>query len=455
MAQPLESQRKYFQTGETRSYAFRKQALLSLKRALARHDKNLLSALKNDLEKSEFEGYESELGLVYGEIEEALHHLKRWMKPKRVAAPLMHFPAKGRMYARPLGVVLIIAPWNYPVLLSLTPLVGALAAGNCVTLKCSEFAPHCEQALASLIADAFAPEHVCMVQGGADISEALTKERYDHIFFTGSTQVGRKVMTAAADNLIPVTLELGGKSPCIVEQSADLPLAARRIVWGKFVNAGQTCVAPDYLLVHYSVKDRTISELCREIVRQYGEYPLENREYGKIISPCHFQRLVRLINPKKVVFGGNWNKKSLKIEPTILDGVLPNDAVMREEIFGPILPVISYHDEEELIRFLREREYPLALYLFSGNQAFCKRVMQAVPFGGGCVGDTLVHITSAKLPFGGVGHSGMGSYHGKRSFDTFTHTQSVMEKGSLDIPFRYPPYGRKLSVLRWIMKHFQ
>lgn len=453
--QVLKVQRKYFQTGETLSFSFRKSALLSLKRQLKFHEKELLRALTEDLGKSEFEGYETELGLVYGEIEEALHHLKGWMKCQRVGAPLMHFFSRGRIYARPLGVVLIIAPWNYPVLLSLAPLIGAVAAGNCVTLKCSEYAPHCEKALAALIQDAFSPGHVCTVEGGAEVSAALTHERYDHIFFTGSSDVGKKVMAAAAENLVSVTLELGGKSPCIVEKSADLPIAARRIIWGKLINAGQTCVAPDYLLVQESVKDSLLAEMKREITAQYGERPLDNSQYCRMINRRHFERLTGLINLRKVAFGGNWDAQTLKIEPTILDGVSFDDAVMKEEIFGPLLPVITYKDEAELIVTLRAKEHPLALYLFSKNEGFCRRVMEAVPFGGGCIGDTLIHITSAKLPFGGVGMSGMGSYHGKKSFDTFTHYQSVMIKSGFQVQFRYPPYEGKLSGLRFIMKHFQ
>lgn len=451
----LKRQREYFSTGRTLPIRFRREALCSLKRQLTLHEPQLLAALHKDLGKSAFEGYETELGLLYGELEEALRHLKKWAKPKRVAAPLMHYPAKGRIFPRPLGVVLIIAPWNYPLLLSLAPLIGAVAAGNCVTLKCSEYAPHSAKAISQLIRDTFSEEHVCAVQGDACVSAELTRQRYDHIFFTGSTQVGRKVMQAAAENLVPVTLELGGKSPCIVDPTADLSLAARRIIWGKLINAGQTCVAPDYLLVHSSVKESLIEECIRQIIAQYGNTPLKNPEYCKIISQRHFERLTRLIVPEKIAFGGKWDKDSQKIEPTLLDPITWDDLVMKEEIFGPLLPVLTYQDEEELIRVLQKQEHPLALYLFSKDRAFCRRVMEAVSFGGGCIGDTLIHITSSKLPFGGVGMSGMGCYHGKKSFDTFTHYQSVMIKSGLRIQFRYPPYQGKEKALHFIMEHFQ
>ncbi len=451
----LAQQRQFFSTGKTLPTRFRKEALRFLKTELRRQEPQLLSALQKDLGKSGFEGYETELGLLYGELEEALRHLDRWAKPRRVSAPLMHFSSKGRIFPRPLGVVLIIAPWNYPLLLSLAPLIGAVAAGNCVTLKCSEYAPHSAAAISCLIRNVFPPEYICTVEGDAAVSAELTRQRYDHIFFTGSTQVGRRVLRAAAENLVPVTLELGGKSPCIVDASADLSLAARRIVWGKLVNAGQTCVAPDYLLVHASVKDQLVQELKREIKAQWGEDPLSNPEYCKIIHPGHFERLTALLKAEKILSGGKWDEKSLKIEPTLLEPAGWDSPVMREEIFGPLLPILTYREEGELLRTLQKREHPLALYLFSKDRAFCKRVMEAVPFGGGCIGDTLIHITSAKLPFGGVGMSGMGSYHGKQSFDTFTHYQSVMIKSGFRIQFRYPPYQGKERALRFIMKHFQ
>lgn len=451
----LDKQKAFFLTGKTLPIEFRRNALESLQKQLLLHEQDLLSALYKDLGKSEFEGFETELGMVYGELKETLRHLKKWMKPKQVATPRMHFLSRGKIVPRPLGVVLVIAPWNYPIQLSLIPLIGAIAAGNCVTLKCSEFAPHSAKALVQVLQSAFSEEYVCVVEGDAAVSAELTNQRYDHIFFTGSTQVGRKIMQAAANNLVPVTLELGGKSPCIVDSTADLPLAARRILWGKLINAGQTCVAPDYLFVQSDIKDQLLEELKREIRSQWGDSPLENSEYGKMISPKHFWRLVHLIDPQKVVYGGHWDENTQKIEPTLLDHVTWEDPIMQEEIFGPLLPIVTFQNEAELIHTLQNKESPLALYLFSKNRAFCERVMESVRFGGGCIGDTLIHITSADFPFGGVGMSGMGSYHGKKSFETFSHYQSIWTKYHFKMQFRYPPYQGKEKALRFLMKYFQ
>lgn len=452
MEDVLAAQRRYFDSGATRHLRFRREMLTRLELALTRWEGELLEALKADLNKSPYEGYMSELGPTLAELRFARGHLKKWARPVRHPAPLSQFPSVGTVYREPYGVSLILAPWNYPLLLTLAPLVSAIAAGCTAVVKPGEDAPASARALAEVLGRVFPPEYITVAEGGREEAEALVAKPFDVIFFTGSPAVGKKVMAAAAEHLTPVTLELGGKSPCIVDETANLTVAARRIVFGKFLNCGQTCVAPDYVLVSQSVKEKFLSEISREIGRMYGPDPLQNSGYGKIINQKHFTRLVSLLDREKVVAGGGCDSERLRIAPTVLDGVTPEDPVMQEEIFGPILPVLSVDSLDQAIAFVRARPRPLALYLFTSDRTSERRVFRELSFGGGCVNDTILHLASSRLPFGGVGNSGMGACHGKAGFDAFTHEKSVLKKGRLDIPVRYPPYGKKnLGILKKLM----
>lgn len=441
-------QRKFFADGATRATAFRLDALTKLRKAVRERTDALSEALREDLNKSAGESYLTEIGLVMQELECHIRHLKRWSRSRRVSTPLTLWPSRSRIRPEPLGVALIVAPWNYPVQLLLCPLVGAISAGNCVLLKSSPLVPHVEAALRDLIAETFGPEYVAFVEGGGDVLDELLKRRFDSIFFTGGSKYGRVVMEAAAKNLTPVTLELGGKSPCIVDATANLRVAAARIAFGKWLNVGQTCVAPDYLLVDRHVKDELLRLLTAEVARQYGERPLENPAYGKMVNRKHFDRVRGLIDPARVVLGGAADEKALKIEPTIMDKATPQDPIMGEEIFGPVLPVIAFDSLDEAIDLVRSRPTPLALYLFSQDRATQRRVMREVPFGGGCVNDTIMHLATSHMGFGGMGASGMGSYHGRKSFETFTHEKSILRKVTfVDVPLRYQPYSSWKSKL--------
>ena len=383
----------------------------------------------------------SEIGMCLTEIRHTARHLREWSKPQRVPTSLMHFPGSSRIVREPRGVCLIIAPWNYPFLLAVGPMISAIAAGNCVTLKPSEYAPATAAVLEKMLDVCFEGRFCRTVTGGAEVSAAETARPYDMIFFTGSTAVGRKVMAAAAQNLTPVVLELGGKSPCIVDETADLKLTARRIVFGKYLNCGQTCVAPDYLLIDGRVKDQFLSHVKKWMTAMYGQDPLDNQGYVRMINRKHYDRVMGLIDPAKVVYGGRGDPDTLKIQPTILDGVSPEDPVMQEEIFGPLLPVLTYDTLDRAVEFINSRPHPLALYLFSEDRAAQERFLRQVPFGGGCVNDTIIHLATSRMGFGGVGDSGMGSYHGKLSFDTFSHRKSVVKKSTwMDLPVRYAPY---------------
>lgn len=455
LAEPITAlvhrQRAFFSTGETKSLDFRLAQLKALKQAILDHQPEILEALKADLNKPELEAYLTEIGVVK-EINEAIKHLRSWAKPKPVAVPLEQFPAKGRIYAEPLGVVLIIGPWNYPFNLMISPLVGAIAAGNCALLKPSELAPHTSQVVATLIEKTFDPAYVAVVQGGVEVSQAVLAEKFDHIFFTGSTAIGKIVMAAAAQHLTPVTLELGGKSPCIVDSDIHLEYTARRIVWGKFLNAGQTCIAPDYLLVDRRIKPALIEAMKTTIREFYGENPAQSPDYTRIISAKHFTRLAKLLEDGKILIGGDTNPDDRYIAPTLLDQVSQDATVMQEEIFGPILPVLEYDEIETAINFINSKSKPLALYIFSRNPKFQNRILQQTSSGGVCINDTIMHIAASTLPFGGVGDSGIGSYHGKASFDTFSHHKSVMIKNFwFDLKLRYAPYAGKLELLKRIM----
>lgn len=442
-------QRIYFNTGATRTAAFRRQALERLRAALLEHEEELNAALLADLNKAPAESYFTETGMVLEELRFQLKHFEKWARPRRVITPLAQFPSRGERLPEPYGCVLIMAPWNYPVQLCLTPLVGAIAAGNCAVVKPSAYAPASSAAIAKLLGEIFPPEFVAVVEGGRAENRALLEQKFDYIFFTGSPAVGREVMAAGAKNLTPVTLELGGKSPVIVDSTADIPLAARRIAFGKVLNAGQTCVAPDYLLLHRSVKDAFVREYRRALEEffpggDYGELPC-------IVNDKHFRRVSCLLAEQRVLIGGETDATRRFIAPTLLDETDPAAPVMQEEIFAPILPMLCWQEREEAVRFVQSRPKPLALYLFTRDKEMERAVFDRCSFGGGCVNDTIVHLACSGLPFGGVGNSGMGSYHGKQSFDTFTHYRSVLKKANwLDLPMRYHPYsGEKL---RWIKR---
>ena len=441
MSQPLLLQRPFFQSGATLPYQKRIDALNRLHHAIRQHEPQLLQALQSDLGKSATEAYMCEVGLALSDISYVRRHLKRWMKPHYRRTPLANFPAHSQIISNPYGVVLIMAPWNYPFLLTISPLVGALAAGNCCVLKPSELSPATSEVLTTLIAETFPPEYVSVVNGGIEESQALLELDFDYIFYTGGVQVGKIVMEKASKHLTPVTLELGGKSPAIVTADANLRLSARRIVFGKYLNAGQTCVAPDYVLCQKEVHQEFLQMLKEEIRNLYGEHPLDNPDYGKIINRRHFDRLCRLINPAKVVVGGESQPEALRIAPTVLDNVSADDPIMQEEIFGPLLPILVVNNTNEAFRFVQSRPHPLALYLFTQNPQVERKFMTELQFGGGCVNDTISHLAAHNLPFGGVGNSGMGAYHGKNSFLTFTHQKAIVKRGLwLDPALRYLPY---------------
>ena len=449
-----QSQRRFFASGRTLDPAFRKAALRTLAAELKRREELFARALTQDLGKSRFEGYLTETGLVLDELHFHLSHLDRWLRPRRCKTPLSQMPGRSFVFSRPKGCVLIVSPWNYPLQLSLEPLAGAISAGCCAILKPSAYAPAVSRALKELIDACFSPEYIAVVEGGREENALLFEEKFDHLFFTGSPSVGRLAMEKAARHLCPVTLELGGKSPCLVDETADIPAAARRIVFGKFLNCGQTCVAPDYVLCHERVRAPLLQALRDEITRQFGPEPLRNRDYGKIVNKKHFRRLLGLLEGQSVQCGGRFDEQALRIEPTVLHPVAPDSPVMGEEIFGPLLPVLTWSTLSEAIQFIRQRPHPLALYLFTRSAGTQRAVFSSCRFGGGCVNDTVIHLATSHMPFGGVGESGMGGYHGKASFDTFSHSCSVMKKPPrLELPVRYQPYTpQKERLLRRFLK---
>ncbi len=448
----VSAQRRYWNSGATRSVGFRRDMLEKLERAVVSRERELLSALREDLGKAPYESYACEVGMTLAELRCAKSHLTRWAAPKGRPSPMALFPAKSRVVADPYGVTLIMSPWNYPVQLTLVPLISALAAGNCAVVKPSAYAPACSAVLKALISDIFPREYAAVVEGGRTENSALLEERFDYIFFTGSTEVGRTVMRAAAEFLTPVTLELGGKSPVIIGEDADLKLAARRLAWGKFLNAGQTCVAPDHVWVPEGMRDALVEELGKQIRALYGENPLESPDLPKIVNEKHFNRVNGLIQREKTAIGGKSDPVTRRIEPTVLVDVTETDAVMGEEIFGPVLPILTYTDLEELLARQQQKPRPLALYLFTRDRRAEERILRMVPSGGVCVNDTVVHLANPNVPFGGVGASGMGACHGKAGFDTFTHYRTVVRRGALDLPVRYPPYGGKgLGLLKKLM----
>ena len=449
----ISQQREFFLNGKTQSYDFRIQQLKKLKQIVRYYEDEILNALYLDLNKTDFEAFATELGIFYKELNYTIHHLRRWMRPKKKLTPMLYQPAKSSVYEEAYGVVLIIAPWNYPFLLALQPLIGAIAAGNCVVIKPSEYAPATAKIIEKIILDCFCSEYVQAILGDRKISKQLTYEKFDYIFFTGSTHVAYHVMEAASKNLTPVTLELGGKSPCIIDHTANLKLAARRIAWGKFTNAGQTCIAPDYILIEKHVKKEFMHLLKKETKKMYGEHPCNNVDYPKIINQKHFERLKKLMKNEDIYYGGTINKLRSKIEPTIINQPSNTSPIMQEEIFGPILPIIEYTSLKKLVHVLNNRPKPLACYIFSTNKKNTEKLIQNLHFGGGTVNDTMIHIGNHHLPFGGIGKSGMGLYHGKASFHTFSHKKSILKKANyLDLSFRYPPYTMPKKILRYLMR---
>lgn len=447
-----EQLRAFYQAGHTRGLAARLQGLDRLAGALDTWQDRLCQALEGDLGKPPFEAYMTELGLVKEELRWQRRHLKANLRPKRVPTPLAQFKGRSFRDPHPYGVVLIMAPWNYPLLLSLAPLIGAIAGGNCAVLKLSDQAPRTAQVLAGLLAECFDPCHVRVVIGGRQANQALLAQKFDKIFFTGSPRMGQVVMEAAAKTLTPVTLELGGKSPCIVLADANLPLAARRIVFGKFLNAGQTCVAPDYLLADRQILPRLLALIEGEIHRAFGPRPLEGPGYPRIVNQKQFDRLTALLEGCRVYCGGKSCRQNLTIEPTVLIDIPAGAPVMEQEIFGPLLPALPIDSPEQAIEFVSRRPHPLALYLFTRDQKAARRLLGRLQFGGGCINDTVVHLASPRLPFGGVGQSGMGAYHGRQSFDTFTHYRSIVETSTkIDLPIRYRPYT---PAKFWLLRRF-
>ena len=453
MYQPLlQKQRNYFHQGETRDVSFRIKKLKILKKELANLEEDFLEALKKDLNKSKEEAFLTELGPLYQELSYTMKQLPVWMKPEKVKRALSHVGSDGYIYHEPYGCALIIAPWNYPLQLAIAPLIGAIAGGNCAIVKPSELTPNVSGVLKELITRCFKEEYIAVVLGGVEESEALLRERFDTIFFTGSVAVGKVVMEAAAKHLTPVTLELGGKSPAIVDKKAKIDVAAKRIAWGKFLNAGQTCVAPDYVFVHESIKNEFIKQLTKHIHSLYQEL-VETGKYPRIVSERHFNRLLNFLNDGDVIVGGQHMRDQLVVTPTVMINGSFDSALMQEEIFGPILPLFSYRDLEEVKKIISDRPSPLALYVFTEDKKVEEDVIHNLSFGGGCVNDTIMHLATPYLPFGGKGESGMGAYHGHESFKAFTHQKSVLKQAtSFDLPIRYKQGPMTLKLLRKIFR---
>lgn len=450
----VDRQRKYFQTGATLSADMRIAGLRRLYTAVSQRETDIREALKKDLGKSGFESYMCETGMVLEEISYMLKHIRSFSREKRRRTPLAQFHSRSYQKPSPYGVTLIMSPWNYPFMLTLSPLVDALAAGNTAVVKPSAYSPHTSRLILDILSQCFEPRYVAVVTGGRAENTCLLQEHFDYIFFTGSQSVGKEVMRKAAEHLTPITLELGGKSPCIVDKTANLKLAAKRIVFGKYLNCGQTCVAPDYVYCHRSVKDQLLKEVQDQIRKQYGSHPLDNPDYGKIINEKHFDRILGLIEETKVIHGGSSDRKALRIEPTVLDNVSFSDPVMQEEIFGPVMPVLVFDSLEEVIARINSMPHPLALYFFTSDKATAKEITSRCGFGGGCINDTIIHLATTEMGFGGFGESGMGAYHGKTGFDTFTHYKSIVDKKTwLDLPIRYQPY-RQLheKMVRFFLK---
>lgn len=449
----LKKQRQFFNTDKTKDVDFRIAQLKALRIAIKKYESEILEALRLDLNKANFEGYATEVGLVLEEINYAIKHVRSWARPKRGQTPIVHFLSSSYIATEPYGVVLVMSPWNYPFQLAMSPVVGAMAAGNTVFVKPSEYSFHTSEIIEKIITEIFDEEYMTVVRGGREANKTLLDEKFDYIFFTGGPTVGRVVMASAATHLTPITLELGGKSPCIVDETAHVKLAAKRIVWGKFLNGGQTCVAPDYLLVHSSVKDKLVSEMANYIKIFYGDKPEGNQDYPKAINQKHFERVKGLMDSGKILTGGRVNEETRQIAPTIMDGVTWDSAVMQEEIFGPLLPIMEFDKIEDVIAMLKEHPKPLALYLFTTSKRVEKYVVKHASYGGGCINDVVIHVASHHIPFGGVGESGMGNYHGKNSYKTFAREKGIIKKSNLvDVYLRYPPFKNHLNLLKKLMK---
>jgi len=441
----LDSQRNYFKSGVTLDLDFRIEMLKKLYYTIKKYETEINAALKKDLGKSDFEGFMCETGMALSEIRYLIRNIRKLASNRKVRTPLAQFISFSYKKPCPYGNTLIMSPWNYPFLLTIDPLADAIAAGNTAIVKPSAYSSESSAVIEKIITECFNPEYVAVVTGGRNENAKLLEKKFDFIFFTGSQNVGKEVLRHAAETLTPVVLELGGKSPCIVDDTANLKIAAKRIVFGKYINCGQTCVAPDYILCHSSVKDRFVKEVCLQITEQYGQNPLDNPDYGRIISDKHFDRICRLIDENKVVFGGKTNRKTLQIEPVVMDDVTWQDAVMQEEIFGPVMPIIAFEEFEEIYSVLADKQRPLALYLFSEDKKRISDITERCLYGGGCINDTIIHLATSEMGFGGVGESGMGSYHGKEGFDAFSHIKSIVDKKTwFDLPMRYQPYKRNL-----------
>lgn len=450
----IKAQRAFFESGATRAYSFRIEQLKKIKWLLEKHEDDIVSALQQDLHKPKTETLLTEILMVTKEIDFICKHLHKWMRPLKVGTPLRLWPAKSRILSEPYGLVLIISPWNYPIQLTFSPLIGALSAGNCVLVKPSEIATHSEKLLGELIPRYFPKEYIAIATGGHELTRNLLDQQWDYIFYTGGTETGKMVMNAAAHHLTPLTLELGGKSPCIVDESADLAFAAKRIAWAKTINAGQVCIAPDYLLVHANCKQALLQKLQEAFVQFYGQNPIQSPYYARIVNHKHFTRLTKLLAQGQIIYGGHQDEQQLYLSPTLIDGLSWQDSIMQEEIFGPILPIFTFDELKTAIEKVQSLSKPLALYFFSKKENNIKHVLQHIPFGGAAINDCLLQAVNPGLPFGGIGYSGLGQYHGKYSYDTFSHYKSIFRKlVSIDFKLEYPPYtATKLRLIRTLFK---
>jgi len=449
----LDSQRQFFTSGKTKDIGFRIEQLKKLESIISNNENKIYDALNSDLKRSPFETYKTEIGIVLSEIKHAIKKLPDWARISKVKTPFKLLPARSYIYKEPLGLSLIIAPWNYPFQLLLAPLIGSIAAGNCSIFKASEYTPATSSLIFEMFSTNFDKNYLAPVEGDATVGRELVSLPFDHIFFTGGKTAAKSILKAAADNLTPVTLELGGKSPCIIDKDADIEIAARRVAWGKFINAGQTCVAPDYLILHREIKTLFLDKLIENIKCFYGDNPFESQDYPRIVNEKHFDHLSKFLNTGSILTGGDSKRDELYIAPTVIDNISLEDKIMSEEIFGPILPVLTYSDIDEVKKTVLKNPNPLALYFFSKNRDNQEKILKEISFGGGCINDTILHLASPLLPFGGVGESGMGRYRGEAGFDTFSNHKSILKNNfPIDIPLRYPPYKNKLWLLKWFLR---
>lgn len=449
----IQKQHAFFETQQTKEIAFRKKALKCLQKEIIAREDDICDAVYKDFKKPKFETLAAETQFVLAELKLALKNIDIWARPERKSATLMNWPSSDWIYKEPYGAVLVIAPWNYPFQLAIAPMIGAITAGNTVVIKPSEATPHTASIIAEIISSVFPPEHVAVVEGGVEVSQKLLAEKWDYIFFTGSTKVGRIVYESAAKHLTPVTLELGGKNPTIVDATASIPLAAKRIVWGKFLNAGQTCIATDYILVHSSVKEKLINALKENLIKCYGKNMEDSPDFSRTVNKGHYSRLISMLEGEVIIFGGESNDEDNYLSPTLVNEPKLDSKLMHGEIFGPILPIIAYEDENDIRRHIMNYGKPLATYVFSNNKKFQQKIINTYSFGGGAINDTVIQITNKKLPFGGVGASGIGAYHGKTSFDIFSHQKAIIKKANwMDAPLRYPPYNLPMKLVKKV-KH--